>query len=214
MQPDQGSAPDRQHAQPDVSLEWVEGQAEALPGQRPMYCSSHKRGIFFPVTFLKESGWNTSARSLRALSRTFLASSKDLWPNRQNGNFYLEKEGLTDFQVSWHMPKKPLWSTCSQWDLFGTKQSPAGHSSWGITCRAIQVNEAAMEGLILQLSHLWVKSRCSTIPKIFWYSNVQLTCTCHKMGQIKTSGSKIFSLSTHLVQDIFLQTYPTLNVLQ
>lgn len=136
MQPDQGSAPDGQHAQPDVSLVWVEGGAEALPAQRHMYCSSQKRSIFFPVTFLKEPGWNTSARSLQALSRTFLASSKDLWLNRQNGNFYLEKEDLTNFQVSQCMPKKPLWSTCSQWDLFGTKQETragewlAGQYKW------------------------------------------------------------------------------------
>lgn len=56
MQPDQGSARDGQHGQPDVSLAWEEGQAEALPRQRPMYCSSQKRGIFFPVTFLKGPG--------------------------------------------------------------------------------------------------------------------------------------------------------------
>lgn len=56
LQPDQGSAPDGQHGQPDVSLAWEEGQAEALPRQRPMYCSSQKRGIYFPVTFLKERG--------------------------------------------------------------------------------------------------------------------------------------------------------------
>lgn len=105
MQPDQGSAPDGQHGQPDVSLAWEEGQTEALPRQRPMYCSSQKRGIYFPVTFLKERGWNPSARSLQGLSRTILASSKDLWPNRQNGGLLFGEGSLIDFQVSRHMPK-------------------------------------------------------------------------------------------------------------
>lgn len=56
MQLDQRSPPDRQHAQPDVSLRWVKVWAQALPGQRPVhYRSQKKRFLFSPVIFLKEA---------------------------------------------------------------------------------------------------------------------------------------------------------------
>lgn len=130
-----------------MSLTWVEGRARRHCLDRSPCTAAARRGVSF---FLLYSG--------RSLAETplldpFRHSAGYSWHHLKTydltdkmGNFSLEKDGLTDFHVSRYMPKKPLWSPCSQWDVFGIKQSPAGNWSWRVTWRALQVTQSSHGG--------------------------------------------------------------------
>lgn len=92
MQPDQRSPPDRQHAQPDTSLRWV--KVWALPGQRPAYYSSQKKGFLYSHYILERGLAETPLLDpLRQSAGYSWHHLKTFEPKGQNGELLFGEMG-------------------------------------------------------------------------------------------------------------------------